>query len=396
MAVYSAALDALPFLFRASASLSKRVQTLECGIVIPFQMYHINESSFSLQEEVQVRMVPKSEAVLSSPEAPTPNSPEQSDMGLQSTSTNSAKTGSTIPAASSWGFLDRLAASIGRGANTESVPTSPVGAGGSPDEKEKLLVSGERNETDVNKGAGEHTADSEPAVSTAPESANALHGSRDEAHSDTETFEDAPHMFASGADSEPGALDTATASPTVRKPETPGAVSSDGKVPVRTVVKKRSERLRVVLVSRTAGTGPATEGLGVLNKIVEEGELPGVEHLALTEGLLGFWAQKEPETWRSLRTLNLSGCNLSVRVLLHLLSISYFLLLCAWKPQVYKAQKGFETWRSLSMLNLCRCSLLMQMLMPPRSRFLSRLAIRIAPLKHCFVHICPRVCNCQC
>jgi hypothetical protein len=316
--------------FPSSSILLKiSVRTLERRIVIPLQMYHINQSPFSLQEEVQVRMVPKSEAALSSPEAPTSKSPEQSDVGPQSRGTDPAKTGNAIPAASSWGFLDRLAASIGRGTNAESVPTSPIGAGGSPEEKEKLIVSGGQNATGVNKGVGENITDLDTAVSTALENADALHSPRDEAHSDTETFEDAPHMFASPGDPEPGALDTAIASPTVRKPETPGAVSSDGKVPVRTVVKKRSERLRVVLVSRTAGTGPATEGLGVLNKIVEEGELPGVEHLALTEGLLGFWAQKEPETWRSLRTLNLSGCNLSVCVLLHLLPFRIFLLFCA-------------------------------------------------------------------
>lgn len=247
-------------------------------------------------------MVSQSEAAQTTPEATFPPPKlEPSDPpgpnGTDPKSPGTSKTGDVSPS-SSWGFLDKLA-TFGRNPSAESVPITSASSA----DVRGSSAAPEGARTGVNKVPDEKANGS--VRTFGPRTAFHDRIKQDDAHSDTETFEDAPHSF-------PPAIDTTSPAPTASVPGTPDFVSSDGKVPVRTVVRKRSERLRVILVSRTAGSGPSGEGVGVLNKIVEESEILGVEHLALTEGVLGFWEKRGAEAWAGLRTLNLSGCNLSV------------------------------------------------------------------------------------
>jgi hypothetical protein len=80
----------------------------------------------------------------------------------------------------------------------------------------------------------------------------------------------------------------------------------DEEIRVSFCVQKTREHLKVVSLSRTAGSGPSVDDLGVLNRILDRFASANVIDESL--GLI--------EHWRALSVLNLSSCSLTVCVLL--------------------------------------------------------------------------------
>ncbi|GBG71581.1 hypothetical protein CBR_g8997 [Chara braunii] len=87
------------------------------------------------------------------------------------------------------------------------------------------------------------------------------------------------------------------------------------KIAVKMAVEKRREPLRVLRICRTSGTGGGggtyvDAGLS-LAKVFPGDSLEAVAHLSIPEGPVGIWTTRIQQ-WRSLITLNLSSCGLTV------------------------------------------------------------------------------------
>ncbi|KAJ7541796.1 hypothetical protein O6H91_10G077200 [Diphasiastrum complanatum] len=73
-------------------------------------------------------------------------------------------------------------------------------------------------------------------------------------------------------------------------------------------VQKRREPLKVLSLSRTVGSGPSVDGLGVLAKLLGSGSIEkNNTQSSVTEGLLSY-----TQHWQFLTVLNLSNCSLTV------------------------------------------------------------------------------------
>lgn len=91
-------------------------------------------------------------------------------------------------------------------------------------------------------------------------------------------------------------------------PDYLGDIFTDSKcVSVTLRAHKRREPLKVLSMSRTAGSGPSSDGLGVVARILDPGSPEKTSHVSVTEELLG-----SSQHWRSLTVLNLCSCSLAV------------------------------------------------------------------------------------
>ena len=85
------------------------------------------------------------------------------------------------------------------------------------------------------------------------------------------------------------------------------ATDSDRLIQVRMEVHKRRELLRVVSLSRTVGSGPSADGLGVLTRVLVPASVEQLAKTSVSEELLGY-----SQNYRSISILNLSNCFLTV------------------------------------------------------------------------------------
>lgn len=81
----------------------------------------------------------------------------------------------------------------------------------------------------------------------------------------------------------------------------------DRMVQVRMDVRKRRELLRVVSLSRTVGSGPSIDGLGVLTRVLVPASTEQLAKTTVSSELLGY-----SQNYRSISILNLSNCFLTV------------------------------------------------------------------------------------
>lgn len=100
----------------------------------------------------------------------------------------------------------------------------------------------------------------------------------------------------------------AVAPPSYEESESMDVVNeSDRMIQVRLEVHKRRELLRVVSLSRTVGSGPSADGLGVLTRVLVPASVEHVAKTTVSEELLGY-----SQNYRSISILNLSNCFLTV------------------------------------------------------------------------------------
>lgn len=83
-------------------------------------------------------------------------------------------------------------------------------------------------------------------------------------------------------------------------------------------VTKRREPLRSVTMSKAVGSGQLSEGIGILTRLIASSSMPS----GPGESLVGF-----DEHWKSLTTLSLCECGLSVSVMLSIFLASIHFLL---------------------------------------------------------------------
>lgn len=93
-------------------------------------------------------------------------------------------------------------------------------------------------------------------------------------------------------------------SPVVHGHEQP---RGDPMIQVRMEVHKRRELLRVVSLSRTVGSGPSADGLGVLTRVLLPASVEQLAKSTVSAELLGY-----SQNYRSISILNLSNCFLTV------------------------------------------------------------------------------------
>lgn len=99
----------------------------------------------------------------------------------------------------------------------------------------------------------------------------------------------------------------AVAPPSYEKSEHPIETDSNRTIQVRMEVHKRRELLRVVSLSRTVGSGPSADGLGVLTRVLVPASVEQLFKNTVSEELLGY-----SQNYRSISILNLSNCFLTV------------------------------------------------------------------------------------
>lgn len=88
---------------------------------------------------------------------------------------------------------------------------------------------------------------------------------------------------------------------------TPVGNESDQRIQVQMEVHKRRELLRVLSLSRTVGSGPSADGLGVLTRVLVPVSVEQIGKATVSEELLGY-----SQNYRSISILNLSNCFLTV------------------------------------------------------------------------------------
>jgi hypothetical protein len=104
-------------------------------------------------------------------------------------------------------------------------------------------------------------------------------------------------------------VSVAVAPPTYEESENLVENEGDRAVQVRMEVHKRRELLRVVSLSRTVGSGPSADGLGVLTRVLVPASVEQLTKTTVSEELLGY-----SQNYRSISILNLSNCFLTVRL----------------------------------------------------------------------------------
>ncbi|KAG0585410.1 hypothetical protein M758_2G009100 [Ceratodon purpureus] len=96
------------------------------------------------------------------------------------------------------------------------------------------------------------------------------------------------------------------APPTYEESENHVENECDRTIQVRLDVHKRRELLRVVSLSRTVGSGPSADGLGVLTRVLVPASVEQLTKTTVSEELLGY-----SQNYRSISILNLSNCFLT-------------------------------------------------------------------------------------